>query len=239
MNLHRFSIQTFFTLIAVLLAASACSPAPAPDVTTTVTTPGITVTQTNTVTAPGTTITQSALPVTLTETVSPATVTVTETASPTISDKNIQGKVYTNQQYGISLTYPQDWATNEGASGSIVFLEGPSNANQRFATISVYVGTLSASSGTTLQEYAISGDAKLAEKLTDFVHLEEFSTTIGGLPAVVHTFTFSLNGGPLKQGQALVQKGNQVFVLTYTSIPEEYDQYRLCFVDVLTSLQFD
>ncbi len=92
----------------------------------------------------------------------------------------------------------------------------------------------------TLEDYIRIVEEDTKKQYTDYTMVDEYSTTIAGLPAIVRTFTATIMDVPLKNTQAffIEDTDNVGYVITY-DVPEEfYDEYADSFELVISTFEF-
>jgi hypothetical protein len=118
-------------------------------------------------------------------------------------------------------------------------LGGPICDGSFMANILVGVENLPKFPPVTVKDYAKLLD--MQEKkvfLQDFVHLEEYDSTVANLPAVIRTYNYSYGGQLLKGTQIIMLKNNTVYLITYTSTDKSFDKYRQVLDDIANSFKF-
>ena len=93
--------------------------------------------------------------------------------------------------------------------------------------------------GSTLEDFCKRGEQQQKKEFPDYVKVQEYSTTIGQLPAVVQIFTATVRGFPIKDKQAIVIKGRVAYIITYDVTTDCHDEYLDCFECVINSFKFD
>lgn len=162
--------------------------------------------------------------------------------NPSVSSASpvIASKTYINSEYGLSVEYPADWDLNENLTqqerllGVLVRFLGPQSEKYDYrANISVQVAKLPANS--TLESFAAGVELQILRKnLSDYVNLQERTGAIGGMPAILRTFTATIGSFPHKCIQAYMVKGDFVYRITYDVTIDSYDTYADC-VDLALS----
>jgi hypothetical protein len=153
---------------------------------------------------------------------------------------------YVNSGYGYSVEYPSDWDVLEGLGGMVVSFLGPLVLEDadNLLVISIRVIELDTLDiGMTLADLVRDRELMDERYIVNYNKLDEYSTTVGGLPANIQTFTgtFTLNGEniTLKYRVARFVKDKLGYVISYY-VPAEFDdQYADCFDLAINSFKFD
>ena len=125
---------------------------------------------------------------------------------------------YTNEEYGFSIGYPEDWTVEKGFIGTIVIFKGPIKDDY---IINVNVLTEELPTKMTAEEYAKATRGWFSEE--DNV-VKTFSDTINGESVAGHIVTSTMVGIELKQMQACFVSGTTSYVITFSAIPSTYDE---------------
>ena len=149
---------------------------------------------------------------------------------------------YTNAEYGFSIDYPEDWDVMEDYMGTAVAFMGPLVLEDSYyLNISVVVEQLPEE--MTLKDYVKALDLNLKRTTPDYNKVEEYSTTISGLPAtvLVATATTALDGEDiaLRDTLAMFIKDEVAYTITYNAPEEFHDEYAEYFDLVISSFKFD
>ena len=154
--------------------------------------------------------------------------------------------------HGISCEYPEGWV------GSVTEMEldpaRPVHYNI-IRTVTVFAGPLVGEydymvnikivreelpKDRTLEDYVRIVEEDTKRQYIDYTKVDEYSTTIGGLSAIVRTFTATTMDVRLKNIQALFieDTDNVGYVITY-DVPEEFhDEYADSFELVISTVKF-
>ncbi len=133
---------------------------------------------------------------------------------------------YENTDYGISASYPNNWAPTEQVEGIIVaFLsptEGP--ADQFQENLNLVMNDLS-DQDLDLEEYTSISLASLKKVYPEMVIEESGSATLGGTAAHKIVYTASAGNLNLKIMQVWTIKNEISYVWTYTAKEDAYAAY--------------
>jgi hypothetical protein len=144
---------------------------------------------------------------------------------------------YKNATFGITLKYPGDWSTASGKVGNsdIVFffspIENKSDSfreNVNIVRESLNNRTMDQLSNESLQEVKQMENSSISY---------ENDTMISGIPAKEVIYTATL-GPHLKFQMYYLIRGDQVYAITYTAMPDTYTKYLDNVTGMIDSLQF-
>ena len=151
--------------------------------------------------------------------------------------------IYSNSKYGFSfsLCKKTDFEVAENYGGTVVSLLGPylKDFKQRVA-ISVIADKVPQN---TKLEDRLTESMKTAESnLTNFAITSESDTTIGGVPAKLNSFTYTMNIAELdytfKDILAVCIKNDTLYAIKYDVPAQLHDQSVDCFNLVLSTFKF-
>ena len=91
----------------------------------------------------------------------------------------------------------------------------------------------------TVEDYGRMGELQQKKAWPDYVKLQEYTTTISGLSAIVKTVTTTMQDVPLKDIQAFFIKDKVAYVITYDVTTDSHDEYADCFDLVISTFKFD
>lgn len=127
----------------------------------------------------------------------------------------------------ISLSYPKDWAIQEGVMGSSVMVMSPQKDKQDpfQENLNIMVQDLS-QSPMTLDQFTQLSVEQIPEIITEGdITVEASDTKLSGMPAKKITYTGKQGKYDLKWFQVWTIKDNKAYIATYTSVADEYDTY--------------
>jgi len=170
----------------------------------------------------------------------------TEDEIPATPSKSvISSKTYTNTEYSFSVEYPVDWDLNENLSteerqaGRIVIFSG-SQVAENDRRVRIIIEADKWSKDATVEQYATAVEMQVLKKnLSDYINLHERTTTIDEIPAIVRTFTATIDGLMQKDVQAYFTKDDFAYVITYDVTTEYYDTYVDCFELAINTFKFE
>lgn len=149
--------------------------------------------------------------------------------------------VYTNEEYGFSLHYTDDFEVNEGAPGKVFVFIGPRIEQMTYA-INIYMRAEEKGNRLTLADYAGSTKEAAARDLRNFTQLDEYVTTVAGETAVVlvDRYNDNHNGREIEFQDMIVYfiKDDMCYAMKFGSNSEEFDGYIDTFYMALNTLTF-
>jgi len=150
---------------------------------------------------------------------------------------------YTNSEHGFSVEYPEDWNCVESGlpEGEIVAFIGPivPLAETEF-TINIGISSWELQPPIpTLEEWYRANQMYMMEVAEDYENLDEYSTIISGLRAIVSTNTRSQYGYKIMGSLAGLLKEKRCYIITYMTPPEFYNDYVDCFELMISSFKFE
>nr|WP_269114252.1 DcrB-related protein [Burkholderia pseudomultivorans] len=91
--------------------------------------------------------------------------------------------------------------------------------------------------GMKFEEYTANEISKLARTVPDYDAIETSPSTVSDRPAQTHEFKWTNNGAPIHQQMTMVEYGNIVLMLTFTSPGTISESQREQVRGVIQSLQ--
>ena len=148
---------------------------------------------------------------------------------------------YTSEKYGFSFNYTDDFKPAEDEMDKLVILYGPMLEDFIY-TIHIFMMKEDSDGRFTLADYAGIGRESAALNLKDFVLLDEYVTTVVGVPAVVQVdkYTHTIKDENIELQEMIVSFmiGDTFYALKYSCSTEFYDEYVDAFYLVLNTLAF-
>ena len=149
---------------------------------------------------------------------------------------------YSNSNLGFSVDYLADWSVMEGLPGLVVGFAGPEVLDGTY-TISINVAVERLREDIALKDYIKASELKAQRNIPGYNKVQEYDTTICGLPAIVwvQTSTTESYGGhiALRDKKAMFVKDNIVYVITYDVPAEFHNQYAGWFDLAINSFRFE
>ena len=166
-----------------------------------------------------------------------APTTPTPTAAPT-STPMAGYETYTDEVYGFSISYPEDWYEVEVPEGGLwepilVAYWAPSPCATFFSNFNVLQEKMSSS--MSVQDYGEWLKYYLVADGYTFISEEEL--TIGGRPAIKSVYTYTVYRPTTKLARAYLVEGKTAWVITCTISPECWNQYEPVFDTIINSFK--
>jgi len=152
----------------------------------------------------------------------PATTPGSET-----SDTSTDMKTYTNESYGFSMEYPEDWSYTEANASSVVTINSPKQSSSDVFSENVNVVVQTLPPDMTLAMYAEKSMKDLNTYVGNFDLMEQKDVTIAGQPGkrLVYQGVYPGQENEYKFLQEYVVKDGSAYLLTYTAVPAEFDTF--------------
>jgi hypothetical protein len=161
----------------------------------------------------------------------------TPTPTPT---PRLETLTYSDSEYGFSVEYPKDWDLEEGILEAIVMFAGPLVEEEQFMiSVGIMADELPEFPKTTLEDYVRISRLKSKKALDNYNTIDEYSTVVDDVTAMVERFTFDFNGYVIMGTQAIFLRENVAYVVTYTATPGCHDDYLDCFELALSTFRFE
>ena len=136
--------------------------------------------------------------------------------------------IYVNSKYGFSVNYCKDWDVLEDYIGMTVAFMAPL-VQVESDLVSIYITVDQLSKNATLEDYVGSNKKVGEERLVNYDELNEYATTISGVPATVLTFSFTYETEnavlDFKDILAMLVKDGVGYSITYDVLSEFHDDY--------------
>jgi len=135
-----------------------------------------------------------------------------------------QAKTYVSDKFNYSVTYPSDYGLRQ--LNNIIFFVSPKKDKKfSFASnVNIMVKDLDEAAADTEKYYA-QAKKRLLKSLGEVKILEEKKEKINGRQAQKLVYTSAVNEATFKLMQVTFISGKKVYVITYTSLLKEYDNY--------------
>ncbi len=162
---------------------------------------------------------------------------------PLPSTGTTEGLSEYNSKYGFSFNYcSSEFQISEDYKGVNVALLGPTLWDYYHRiNIPIIIGEFP--KNKSLDSLMKDNIEKGEKELKDFTVVEEYSTTIGGLPAEGVLFTFKQKVGEeiaeYKDIFLVLKKDDAVYMIKYDVPTEFYDEYINCFNIMMSSFKFN
>ena len=158
----------------------------------------------------------------------------------------IESLTYTSSEHGFSVEYPKDWDAEEDlmVTGMVVAFMGPSVLGGSFTVnISIVKEQLPEFPKTKLEDYCRMVELNSKRYLANYRKIEETSTTVSGLPAIMRTYNYTTKFDEeelvSKNCQVYFIKDDVAYTITYDTLVEFHNEYADCYDLVIRSFTFD
>lgn len=137
---------------------------------------------------------------------------------------------YENRGKGFTIRYPEQWKTREGAPSSstvVSFVSPLTSASDSFLdNANIAITELTGGFGMTLKAFEELNVDGAKKAITDYRLVQKESTTLGGLPAVLHVFTGRQGKFELKFMQIYAMAGTtKGYSFTFVAEESQYAGY--------------
>ena len=169
-----------------------------------------------------------------------ALVKLIEAEAPEVTSPQVTGQTYQNTKYGFSCDYPEGWSVDEGIDYEVLFAGAIEGKYDYMTSISVIVQESLVKQ--PLEDIVSLTNLAAKSQFPSFTVLQEYETTIGGVPAIVQVWTFSaadMMGYPIKSATATFAQGKTVFMIVLDVTDDVYEQNRDKFVLVTETFKFE
>lgn len=151
-----------------------------------------------------------------------------------------QSSKYTNSENEYTLQFPERWQVERNFMGLDAFAASPSidqNENRSEANISVQSSSLKKE--YTLNEFYSENVTPLSSGLTDFKILETGNVLLNGVRGKMILYNHSTQEGlKLRVKQYFVVNDHKGYIITGSSIANEFDRYTPMFESTAKTLRF-
>ena len=130
-------------------------------------------------------------------------------------------KIISRDEHPYRFFVPTSWKTNEKTDFSAAYVsqEDSSNVSLQFLMVS------EKEMGKSIDDYFAECEERYKKVFSSYERLDSAAITMAGREAKKYTYKIVSGGIEYKQMQAIVEKGGVYYVLTYTSLPENFDSH--------------
>jgi len=147
---------------------------------------------------------------------------------------------YINSEYGFSIDYYKDWDVIEDYMVLTVMFAGPALPDLYIVNVNIEITQLGPS--VTLDDYVGMFILSVKRRIQDFAKVEEYDTTIGGVPATVLLITGTLEVAGrefrLRDKVALLVEDGVGYIITYDVTSQFHDEHLDAFELAINSFTF-
>ncbi len=155
-------------------------------------------------------------------------------ASPKTIDPN-----FTNGDF--TITGPLNWTKTTNDQGALVLYRNTtadsSSAGQTFAANFNVISDPLAKT-MTLDQYAKDANTQRSTTLTGYKLISQTKGALGGQTADIDIYTLKIGNIDVKQGQIYAVKNQKAYILTFSALPETWDNYAQIFNSSAQSFKF-
>ncbi len=146
---------------------------------------------------------------------------------------------YYNTKHGFSIIFPKDWEIQESFMGTSVISRSSleNEADQFKENINVVVEKLPKDMG--LDEYLELNLSNMYKFLTDFKEIEKGSVELSDNDARWLIYTGQLGQLDMKALVYFTIKGMRAYVITCSSSPNSFEEYKDRFKEIVNSFQLE
>ncbi|MBS0622852.1 MAG: DcrB-related protein [Verrucomicrobia bacterium] len=146
------------------------------------------------------------------------------------------GETFVSER-GYQLVIPQGWESGSGLMGADLFAIAPpaQDPNVGTANFNVMTGDVA---GVSLEDFYSDAMMGLSNLVDNFKLLDQGKGVVGGKPALWHLYTYNYQDLELEVLQYITMIGQEVYVLTFTTLEADYAYYQPTFEQVVKSLEF-
>jgi hypothetical protein len=149
----------------------------------------------------------------------------------------VEGQTYHNSEYGFSCDFPEGWTAEEGVGQAVMFV-GPTEGEYDYL-VNVSIGVEELPIKWELDEYVRMSEVQLKNLYPSYTVVQQYETTVSGVPAVVQVFTVEALGYPLKDAMAIYLKDKTAYVINLDVTEDLYEEYRDEFILVIETFKFE
>ncbi|MFW6414874.1 MAG: PsbP-related protein [Thermodesulfobacteriota bacterium] len=157
-------------------------------------------------------------------------------ANPAMSEsEEIGWQVYKNQDYGFSISFPENWEVKERYRNTVVVALSPVRGARDNFRENVNLNVQALQSGMRLEKYYRESIRDMQEYLFDFDELSSGNLKINDVESKYLVYTHKIGNVKVKVLEVLMVHGSFGFKITCTAISNAFDRYRDMFRDILSS----
>ena len=143
---------------------------------------------------------------------------------------------YTNAEKGYSIEYPSDWKKNDVPQLDLV-LFAPAKETGEMPHASVNIVSEKVGKGISLEQFYSESAANLATALKE-VQVEKSGTAdLNGVTGKWIQYTHVMQGVKFKVLQYFIVGDETIFLITFSSTADEFEQYRSQFEQIANSFK--
>lgn len=165
-----------------------------------------------------------------------ATVTAAETAPATEKATSIElGETYVNKDTGYSISYPKDWQKKEVPRLDLTLIAPKEPHAEMHASMNIISEKIGSS--VSLDEFYKESIKQVQSELKD-VHVEKSGDHMfGKIPGKWTVYTHAMGEIKLRVAQYFTISNDTVYLVTFSSIDKDYDDYEAEFEAIINSFK--
>lgn len=146
---------------------------------------------------------------------------------------------YYNKKKGFSIKFPGDWEKKENYLGAVVFALSPlENQEDQFReNVNIIVEDIH--DDTKPKDYYQTSLSELKKSVSDFVMHENGYTSINRINMKRGIFSYRLEGFRIKTLQYAYIQERRGYIISFTSIPDNFPEYRSQFEKIAQSFRLE
>jgi len=149
----------------------------------------------------------------------------------------VEGQTYHNSEFGFSCDFPEGWTAEEGVGQAVMF--AGSTEGEYGYMINISIGVEELPVRWELDEYVRMSEVQAKSAYPDWTVVQQYESTVGGVPSIVQVITVEAMGYPLKDAMAFFMKGKTAYLINLDVTEDLYEQYRDEFALVITTFEFE
>lgn len=163
-----------------------------------------------------------------------------EAEAPEVISPQVTGQTYQNTKYGFSCDFPEGWVIDEGIDYAVLFA-GPIEGEYDYMS-TVQIVVIESLVVQNLEDLVSMSDLTTKATAPSYTVVQQYETTIGGVPAIVQVFTFDpvdTMGYPVKGAAATFTKGKTIYMILLDVTEDVYENNRDEFILVTETFKFE
>lgn len=162
----------------------------------------------------------------------------TQVETPTSDADTSEYTQYTAPDDAFSLSYPSNWALQEGYMGTIAMILSEVGVNDQFAENINFIGQeISAIGAKDFDEYMDISKEQMAQLFTDYTLVSESDVEVAGLSGNKLVSDFTQGTIKIQSTQYFLENDGSVFIITVTQAQEAPEEFEAEFDAILSSLK--
>jgi len=139
---------------------------------------------------------------------------------------------------GFEVKFPEGWDIKRGVMGADVIALAPSDSDEDLFRENVNIIHADLEFPITQDEYSKINMTRLEELLTDYDLEESDDVDVDGIQSKRLIYTHRMGVVNAKVMQYLILVGSNAYVITFTTDPKMFDQYRGVFDEIMKTFKF-